>query len=209
MDYARDHKAVILFDAAYEAYITKEDIPRSIYEIEGARECAIEFKSYSKSAGFTGTRCAYTVVPKELVAYDKNGNEHDLNSLWNRRQSTKFNGVSYPVQKAAQATYTPQGREEIKENVAYYMANARIIRDGLEEMGLEVYGGINSPYIWVKTPKNMTSWEFFDLLLEEVQVVGTPGVGFGPSGEGYFRITAFNTLENTEEAMERMGRLEF
>ncbi|MDI9437334.1 MAG: LL-diaminopimelate aminotransferase [Euryarchaeota archaeon] len=209
VDYARDHKAVILFDAAYEAYITKEDIPRSIYEIEGARECAIEFKSYSKSAGFTGTRCAYTVVPKELVAYDKNGNEHDLNSLWNRRQSTKFNGVSYPVQKAAQATYTPQGREEIKENVAYYMANARIIRDGLEEMGLEVYGGINSPYIWVKTPKNMTSWEFFDLLLEEVQVVGTPGVGFGPSGEGYFRITAFNTLENTEEAMERMGRLEF
>jgi LL-diaminopimelate aminotransferase len=209
VDYARNHKAVILFDAAYEAYITKEDIPRSIYEIEGARECAIEFKSYSKSAGFTGTRCAYTVVPKELVAYDKNGNEHDLNSLWNRRQSTKFNGVSYPVQKAAQATYTPQGREEIKENVAYYMANARIIRDGLEEMGLEVYGGINSPYIWVKTPKNMTSWEFFDLLLEEVQVVGTPGVGFGPSGEGYFRITAFNTLENTEEAMERMGRLEF
>lgn len=209
VDYARDHKAVILFDAAYEAYITKEDIPRSIYEIEGARECAIEFKSYSKSAGFTGTRCAYTVVPKELVAYDKNGNEHDLNSLWNRRQSTKFNGVSYPVQKAAQATYTPQGREEIKENVACYMANARIIRDGLEEMGLEVYGGINSPYIWVKTPKNMTSWEFFDLLLEEVQVVGTPGVGFGPSGEGYFRITAFNTLENTEEAMERMGRLEF
>jgi LL-diaminopimelate aminotransferase len=209
VDYARENQAVILFDAAYEAYITQDDIPHSIYEIEGARECAIEFKSYSKNAGFTGTRCAYTVVPKELVAYDKNGKEHDLNSLWNRRQTTKFNGVSYPVQKAAQAIYTPEGQKEIKENIDYYMANARVIREGLEEIGLEVFGGVNSPYIWVKTPKGMSSWEFFDLLLNEVQVVGTPGVGFGPSGEGYFRITAFNTLENTKEAVSRIGRLEF
>jgi LL-diaminopimelate aminotransferase len=208
VDYARENKAVILFDAAYEAYITEDEIPHSIYEIEGARECAIEFKSYSKNAGFTGTRCAYTVVPKELVAYDAQGGEHDLNSLWNRRQTTKFNGVSYPVQRAAQAIYTPQGQKEIQANIAYYMNNARIIREGLKEIGLEVYGGVNSPYIWVKTP-NMTSWEFFDLLLNEVQVVGTPGVGFGPSGEGYFRITAFNTLENTKEAVERIGRLEF
>jgi LL-diaminopimelate aminotransferase len=209
VDYARENQTVILFDAAYEAYITQEDIPHSIYEIEGARECAIEFKSYSKNAGFTGTRCAYTVVPKELVAYDKNGKEHDLNSLWNRRQTTKFNGVSYPVQKAAQAIYTPEGQKEIKENIDYYMANARVIREGLEEIGLEVFGGVNSPYIWVKTPKGMSSWEFFDLLLNEVQVVGTPGVGFGPSGEGYFRITAFNTLENTKEAVARIGKLEF
>ena len=209
VDYARENQAVILFDAAYEAYITQEDIPRSIYEMEGARECAIEFKSYSKNAGFTGTRCAYTVVPQELVAYDKEGNVHDLNSLWNRRQTTKFNGVSYPIQKAAQAIYTPQGQKEIQANINYYMTNARIIREGLKAIGLEVYGGVNSPYIWIKTPAGMTSWEFFDLLLKEVQVVGTPGVGFGPSGEGYFRITAFNTLENTKEAVERIGRLEF
>lgn len=209
VDYARENQAVILFDAAYEAYITQEDIPRSIYEIEGAKECAIEFKSYSKNAGFTGTRCAYTVVPRELVAYDAQGGKHDLNSLWNRRQTTKFNGVSYPIQKAAQAIYTPQGQKEIQANINYYMTNAGIIREGLEEIGLEVYGGVNSPYIWIKTPAGMTSWEFFDLLLNEVQVVGTPGVGFGPSGEGYFRITAFNTLENTKEAVERIGRLEF
>ncbi len=209
VDYARENQAVILFDAAYEAYITQEDIPRSIYEIEGAKECAIEFKSYSKNAGFTGTRCAYTVVPRELVAYDAQGGKHDLNSLWNRRQTTKFNGVSYPIQKAAQAIYTPQGQKEIQANINYYMTNARIIREGLKEIGLEVYGGVNSPYIWIKTPAGMTSWEFFDLLLNEVQVVGTPGVGFGPSGEGYFRITAFNTLENTKEAVARIGRLEF
>lgn len=208
VDYARQNQAVILFDAAYEAYITQEDIPRSIYEIEGAKECAIEFRSFSKNAGFTGTRCAYTVVPRELVAYDAQGGKHDLNSLWNRRQTTKFNGVSYPIQKAAQAIYTPQGQKEIQANINYYMTNAGIIREGLKAIGLEVYGGVNSPYIWIKTP-GMTSWEFFDLLLNEVQVVGTPGVGFGPSGEGYFRITAFNTLENTREAVARIGRLEF
>lgn len=209
VEYARENQAIILFDAAYEAYITEDDIPHSIYEVEGARECAIEFKSYSKNAGFTGTRCAYTVVPRELVAYDDEGVEHDLNSLWNRRQTTKFNGVSYPVQRAAQAIYTPQGKKEIQENIDYYMANARIIRESLEEIGLTIFGGVNSPYIWVKTPSGLTSWEFFDLLLNEVKVVGTPGVGFGPSGEGYFRITAFNTLENTKEAVERIGRLEF
>jgi LL-diaminopimelate aminotransferase len=209
VNYARENKAVILFDAAYEAYITEEDIPHSIYEIEGARECAIEFKSYSKNAGFTGTRCAYTVVPKELVAYDADGGEYDLNSLWNRRQTTKFNGVSYPVQAAAQAIYTPEGQQEIQANIDYYMANAKIIRESLEKIGLTIFGGVNSPYIWVKTPSGMTSWEFFDLLLNEVQVVGTPGVGFGPSGEGYFRITAFNTLENTKEAMDRISNLTF
>jgi LL-diaminopimelate aminotransferase len=207
VDYARENQAVILFDAAYEAYITEEDIPRSIYEIEGAKECAIEFKSFSKNAGFTGTRCAYCIVPEDLYGYDQEGNKHSLNGLWFRRQSTKFNGVSYPIQKAANAIYTPEGQQEIQANINYYMANARIIRESLKDIGLTVFGGVNSPYIWVKTPKGMTSWEFFDLLLNEVQVVGTPGVGFGPSGEGYFRITAFNTLENTKEAMDRISKL--
>jgi len=208
VDYARENNSIILFDAAYEAYITQKDIPRSIYEIDGAKECAIEFKSFSKNAGFTGTRCAYCIVPEDLYGYDQQGNKHSLNQLWFRRQSTKFNGVSYPIQRAANAVYSPEGQKEIQSNIDYYMNNARIIREGLKEIGLEVYGGVNSPYIWIKTP-NMTSWEFFDLLLNEVQVVGTPGVGFGPSGEGYFRITAFNTLENTKEAVERIGRLEF
>lgn len=207
VNYARKNKAIILFDAAYESYITEDDIPHSIYEIEGAKEVAIEFRSFSKNAGFTGTRCAYTVVPKELMGYDEEGNAQAINPLWNRRQTTKFNGVSYPIQKAAAAVYTPEGQKEIAESIEYYMKNAAIIRESLLEIGLNVYGGINSPYIWVKTPEGMDSWGFFDLLLTEANVVGTPGVGFGPSGEGYFRITAFNTLENTKEAMERISKL--
>ena len=207
VEYARENNSIILFDAAYEAYVTEDNIPRSIYEIEGAKEVAIEFRSFSKNAGFTGTRCAFAVVPKEIMAYDSEGNQHDLNSLWNRRQTTKFNGVSYPVQRAAMAVYSPEGQKEIKENIAYYLNNAGIVRKSMENIGLKVYGGINSPYIWVKTPENMDSWAFFDLLLKEANVVGTPGVGFGPSGEGYFRLTAFNTLENTEEAMNRITKL--
>lgn len=209
VDYAKENKAVILFDAAYEVFITEDDVPHSIYEIEGAKEVAIEFKSFSKTAGFTGTRCAYTVVPKELVGYDSEGNEVEINPLWNRRQTTKFNGASYPVQRAAEATYSPEGQKQIKEVVDYYMQNAKVIRESLADIGLEVYGGISSPYIWVRTPNNMDSWDFFDLLLNEANVVGTPGSGFGPSGEGYLRLTAFNTLENTKEAMDRISKLEF
>ena len=205
--YARENNSIILFDAAYEAYVTEDNIPRSIYEIDGAKEVAIEFRSFSKNAGFTGTRCAFAVVPKEIKAFDLDGNAHDLNSLWNRRQTTKFNGVSYPVQRAAKAVYSPEGQKEIKESIAYYLYNASIVRKSMKDIGLNVYGGVNSPYIWVKTPENMDSWEFFDLLLKEANIVGTPGVGFGPSGEGYFRLTAFNTLENTIEAMNRISRL--
>lgn len=207
VNYARENKSIILFDAAYEAYVQEEGIPRSIYEIEGAKEVAIEFRSFSKNAGFTGTRCAYTVVPKELIGFDASGNPHSLNELWFRRLTTKFNGVSYPIQVAAKAIYSPEGQKEIKEIVSYYMKNAAIIKESMEKIGLKVYGGVNSPYIWIKTPNNMNSWEFFDLLLNEANIVGTPGVGFGPSGEGYFRITAFNTLENTKEAMERISKL--
>jgi LL-diaminopimelate aminotransferase len=168
---------------------------------------AIEFRSFSKNAGFTGTRCAYTVVPKELMGFDSEGNPHSINSLWYRRQTTKFNGVSYPIQAAASAVYTPTGQEEIRESVDYYMKNASLIRDSLEYLGLKIFGGVNSPYIWIKTPEGMDSWQFFDLLLDEAHIVGTPGVGFGPSGEGYLRLTAFNTLENTEKAMERISKL--
>lgn len=207
VDYAQDHKSVILYDAAYEAYIQENNIPHSIYEIEGAREVAIEFRSFSKNAGFTGTRCAYTIVPKELEGFDAHGNPHSINSLWNRRQTTKFNGVSYPVQVAAQAVYSPEGQQEIKESIKYYLNNASIIRNSLKNIGLRVYGGINSPYIWIKTPQNVDSWQFFDALLEKTHIVGTPGVGFGPSGEGYLRLTGFNTLKNTEQAMERISRL--
>ncbi len=209
VNYARENKSIILFDAAYEAYIQEDDIPHSIYEIDGAREVAIEFRSFSKNAGFTGTRCAYTVVPKELKAQDNEGNLHLVNPLWNRRQTTKFNGVSYPIQRAAEAVYTPEGQSQINEYIAYYMENARIIRESLEKIGLNVYGGINSPYIWIKTPEGMDSWDFFDLLLNKAHVVGTPGAGFGPSGEGYLRITAFNTMENTKKAMERISELSF
>ena len=209
VNYARENDAIILFDAAYEAYIREDNIPHSIYEIEGAKEVAIEFRSFSKNAGFTGTRCAYTVVPKELMGYGGEGNPQALNPLWNRRQTTKFNGVSYPIQAAAKAVYSPEGQKEIKESIDYYMQNAEIIRKSLTNIGLKIYGGVNSPYIWVKTPNGMDSWEFFDVLLDKAYVVGTPGVGFGPSGEGYFRLTAFNTLENTKEAMSRISKLSF
>ena len=208
VDYAKENKSIILFDAAYEAFINEDDVPHSIYEIEGAKEVAIEFRSLSKTAGFTGTRCAYTVVPKEVMGYTRNGEPQDLNSLWNRRQTTKFNGVCYPVQVAAAATFSKEGKKEVKENIEYYMRNANLIRESLSDLGLEVYGGVNSPYIWVKTPNDMDSWEFFDLLLNEANVVGTPGSGFGPSGEGYLRLTAFNTYENTKEAMDRISKLD-
>lgn len=199
VDYAKENKSIILFDSAYEAFITQKDIPHSIYEIEGAKEVAIEFRSFSKTAGFTGIRCAYTVVPKEIMIQ-----ETSLNTLWNRRQCTKFNGVPYITQRAAEAIYTEEGQKQIKENIAYYQENARIIREGLEKTGYTIYGGVNAPYIWLKVPKNMTSWEFFDKLLEEKNIVGTPGAGFGPSGEGYFRLTAFGSRENTIEAMKRI-----
>lgn len=199
VDYAKENGSVILFDSAYEAFITESDVPHSIYEIEGAREVAIEFRSFSKTAGFTGTRCAYTVIPKALKV-----DGVELNSLWNRRQCTKFNGVPYIIQKAAEAVYSEEGQKQIKENIAYYLENAAIIKSSLESAGLEVYGGTNSPYVWAKTPNGMKSWDFFDKLLEEAGVVTTPGSGFGPSGEGYIRFTAFSTKENTVKAMDKI-----
>lgn len=202
--YAKENDSIILFDSAYEAYITEEDVPRSIYEVEGAKEVAIEFRSFSKNAGFTGTRCAYTVVPKEVMGKTKDGQEVSLNRLWNRRQTTKFNGTPYITQRGAAAIYTEEGQKQIKEMVGYYMENARIIREGLAEAGLTFYGGVNAPYIWLKTPNNMDSWSFFDKLLNEAHIVGTPGAGFGPSGEGYFRLTAFGNKENTIKAVERI-----
>jgi LL-diaminopimelate aminotransferase len=204
VDYAKENKSILLYDSAYEAFIREEGVPRSIYEVEGAREVAVEFRSFSKTAGFTGTRCAYTVVPKEVMVYDSKGEAHSLNKLWLRRQTTKFNGVSYPVQAAAAAVYTEEGKKQVKETIDYYMENARIIREGLEKAGYKVYGGINAPYIWMKTPDNMGSWEFFDKLMKDANVVGTPGAGFGANGEGYFRLTAFGTRENTEKAIERI-----
>lgn len=202
VDYALENQSIILFDAAYEAYITQDNIPHSIYEIDGAKKCAIEFRSFSKNAGFTGTRCAFTIIPKELII-----DNISINSLWVRRQGSKFNGVSYVIQKAAEAVYCEQGQKETKALVKYYMDNAKIIRDGLLQAGFEVYGGINAPYIWLKTSNNMTSWEFFDYLLEKINVVGTPGSGFGPSGEGYFRLTAFGSKQNTLEALNRIKSL--
>lgn len=204
VDYARENQSIILFDAAYEAFIREEGVPHSIYEVEGAREVAVEFRSFSKTAGFTGTRCAYTVVPKEVKVYDSKGEAHSLNQLWLRRQTTKFNGVSYPVQAAAAAVYSEEGKKQIKETIDYYMENARIIREGLQEAGYKIFGGVNAPYIWLKTPDNMGSWEFFDKLMKEAHVVGTPGAGFGANGEGYFRLTAFGTRENTVKAIERI-----
>ena len=198
VDFANQNSAIILYDAAYEAYIT-EDLPHSIYEIAGAKTCAIEFRSFSKTAGFTGTRCAFTVIPKELIFGGVS-----LNKLWDRRQSTKMNGVSYIIQRGAEAVYSEDGAREVKENIAYYLNNAKIIANGLSDAGFEVYGGVNSPYIWMKTPNGLNSWEFFDLLLEKTGVVGTPGSGFGFSGEGYFRLTSFNTKENTEKAVARI-----
>ena len=202
VDYANRTGAVILYDAAYEAYIAEPSVPHSIFEIEGARTCAIEFRSFSKNAGFTGVRLGFTVIPKELV---RGGVM--LHSLWARRHGTKFNGAPYIVQKAGEAVYSPEGREQLKEQVAYYMRNAKVIYEGLKEIGCEVYGGVNAPYIWLLVPGGMTSWEFFDCLLNEAGVVGTPGSGFGPSGEGYFRLTAFGTYENTVEAVERMKNM--
>jgi LL-diaminopimelate aminotransferase len=204
--FAREAGAVILFDAAYEAYITDPAIPHSIYEIPGATEVAIEFRSYSKTAGFTGTRCAFTVVPKAVTARAASGEAVSLNALWNRRHTTKFNGVSYPVQRGAAAVYSPEGRRQTGEVIAFYLENAAIIRRGLAEAGFAVYGGVNAPYIWLRTPRGLTSWDFFDRLLAEANVVGTPGSGFGPSGEGYFRLSAFNARENVEEAVARIRR---
>lgn len=207
VDYARENQSIILYDAAYEAFIKEENIPHSIYEIEGAKEVAIEFKSYSKTAGFTGVRCAYVVIPKTLKGYTRAGEKISLNYLWNRRTCTKFNGVSYIVQRAAEATYSEKGKEQIKANIDYYLENASIIKESLEKVGFTLYGGVNSPYIWLKVPEGMTSWEFFDKLLEEANIVGTPGSGFGKYGEGYFRLTAFGTKENTIEAMRRIRNL--
>ncbi|MDE7298010.1 MAG: LL-diaminopimelate aminotransferase, partial [Lachnospiraceae bacterium] len=202
VDYANEKKAVIIFDAAYEAYISEPEIPHSIYECDGAKTCAIELRSFSKNAGFTGTRLAYTVVPKQLVL-----DGVMLNALWARRHGTKFNGAPYIIQRAGEAVYSEEGQQQIREMIGYYMNNARVIYDGLKSAGYTVSGGINSPYIWLRTPEGMTSWEFFDYLLERANVVGTPGSGFGPSGEGYFRLTAFGSSESTAEAIERIKRL--
>ncbi|MFV0290374.1 MAG: LL-diaminopimelate aminotransferase [Mangrovibacterium sp.] len=207
VNYARENKSIILFDAAYEAFITEEGVPRSIYEIPGADEVAIEFRSYSKTAGFTGTRCAFVVIPEAVKAYDKAGNAHSVKKLWLRRHTTKFNGVSYPVQCAAAAVYSADGQKEVKKVVDYYMENARIMRERLAACGYRVFGGVNAPYIWVKTKNGMSSWEFFDMLLHEANIVGTPGSGFGPAGEGYFRFSAFASREKTIEAMERIEAL--
>lgn len=205
VDYARKSGAVILFDAAYEAFITDPKIPHSIYEIPGADEVAIELRSFSKTAGFTGTRCAFLVIPEKVTGKDGSGKDVSLNGLWNRRHTTKFNGVSYPVQRGAAACYSPEGRAQLREQIAYYMENARLIREGLSKLGLAVYGGVHAPYIWLKTPKGLGSWEFFDKLLQETQVVGTPGAGFGPSGEGYFRLSAFGYREKIVEALRRIA----
>ena len=202
VDYANANGSIILYDSAYEAFITREDVPHSIFEIEGARTCAIEFRSFSKTAGFTGNRCAYTVVPMEL---ERGGAK--LNSLWNRRQTTKFNGVPYIVQRGAEAVYTPEGRAQILENIAYYQRNAQVIREGLTSAGLACFGGVDAPYIWLKTPDGMGSWDFFDLVLDRANVATTPGAGFGPSGEGYIRLTAFGGAEDTVQAVDRIREM--
>ena len=204
VDWALENNSLILFDSAYEAYIQDENVPKSIYEIENAERCAIEFRSFSKNAGFTGLRCSFTVVPMSLKTKLANGTEININKLWNRRQSTKFNGTPYIVQRAAEAIYTTEGQREVKEMVAYYMNNANIIRQGLINKGWRVFGGENSPYVWMKCPNGLDSWEFFDHLLNKCHIVGTPGVGFGSKGQGYFRLTAFNSLEKTVEAVERI-----
>lgn len=207
VDYALKNNAVILFDSAYEAFISDPELPRSIFAIEGAKKCAIEFCSLSKTAGFTGTRCGYTVVPKELVFTVSNGQEMSVNAMWNRRQSTKFNGTSYIVQKGAAAVFTKEGMAQCKENLAYYQENARIIADCLKKKGIRFFGGVHSPYIWFECPNHMESWEFFDYLLNNAQVVGTPGAGFGENGKKYFRLTSFGNRENTIEAMKRFEQL--
>ena len=202
VDYANKVGALIIYDAAYEAYISEDDVPHTIYECEGARNCAIELRSFSKNAGFTGVRLGFTVIPKDIKCGDVM-----LHSLWARRHGTKYNGAPYIVQRAGEAVYSAEGKAELKEQVAYYMKNARTIKDGLAAAGYTVFGGVNAPYIWLKTPDNMSSWDFFDYLLENVNVVGTPGSGFGPSGEGYFRLTAFGSYENTVEALERIKKM--
>jgi LL-diaminopimelate aminotransferase len=202
--YAKANGSIILFDAAYESFITDASIPHSIYEIEGARDCAIEFRSFSKNAGFTGTRCALTVVPKNLTGKAKDGSDVEIWPLWNRRQSTKFNGVSYIVQRAAEAVYSEAGKQQTQALVSFYLENARIVREQLMAAGIQVYGGVNAPYVWVKTPEGLTSWDFFDKLLNTCNIVGTPGSGFGSAGEGYFRISAFNSRDNVNEAMKRI-----
>lgn len=207
VDWAKENGAIIIYDAAYRAYVTTPRIPLSIYEVPGAREVAIECNSFSKTAGFTGTRCAYTVIPHEVCGMDEKGQKVELNALWKRRMATKFNGVSYPIQRGAAAVYTEAGQKQIKEVIAAYMENARIIREGLTAAGLTVYGGKDAPYIWLKVPDGMSSWAFFDKLLDECHIVGTPGSGFGPSGEGYFRLTAFNTLDKTQQAMARISHM--
>lgn len=204
VDYARATGAIILFDAAYEAFITQPGIPHSIYEIEGAREVAVEFRSFSKTAGFTGVRCAYTIVPKELKGLNSKGEPVAVNPMWNRRHTTKFNGVSYVTQRAAEAVFTPEGSAQVKERIAYYLENARILREALKAQGYTTYGGVNAPYIWIRTPSGMDSWGFFDFLLSTVNIVGTPGSGFGASGEGYFRLTGFGSRENTLRAVDRI-----
>lgn len=204
VDYAHQHEAVILFDAAYEAFITEDDVPHSIYELDGAKEVAIEFRSFSKTAGFTGTRCAYTVVPKALLVSSSNGVKVMLNKLWNRRHSTKFNGTSYVVQRAAEATYSPEGKKQVKALIDFYTENAHIIREGLQKAGYTFFGGVNAPYVWAKAPEGMNSWDYFDYLLKEKNIVCTPGAGFGLSGEGYVRFSAFGSREATIEAMRRL-----
>lgn len=206
VNYAIENEAIIMFDAAYEAYIQHPDVPHSIYEIRGAKKVAIEFRSFSKTAGFTGVRCGYTVVPKELLAYTLDGEKIGLNHLWNRHQCTKYNGTSYITQRGAEASYLPEGQRQIRENVAYYMNNARIMKEELQACGLHVYGGEDAPYLWMKTPHRLSSWKFFDNMLYEIGVVCTPGVGFGPSGEGFVRLTSFGDRDDTLEAMERIKK---
>ncbi len=206
VEYAKANKVILLFDAAYESFITEENVPHSIYEIEGAKEVAIEFRSFSKTAGFTGTRCGYTVVPKQLMGYTKSGEPVALNKLWNRRQCTKFNGTSYIVQRAAEATYSPEGKLQVQALINFYTENAKIIREGLLKAGYTIFGGVNAPYVWAKAPVGMGSWEYFDYLLKEKNIVTTPGAGFGASGEGYVRFSAFGSRENTIEAMKRLEK---
>ncbi|MDE5806436.1 MAG: aminotransferase class I/II-fold pyridoxal phosphate-dependent enzyme, partial [Paramuribaculum sp.] len=207
VDYALQHKSLILFDSAYEAYISDPDVPHSIYELPGARQCAIEFRSFSKTAGFTGMRLGYTVVPFDLKGVSSDGRTTDLHHLWLRRQTTKFNGASFVVQHAALALYTPQGRAQIRQTIDHYMANAKTLREGLTAAGLQIYGGENAPYVWVRAPQGLSSWQFFQLLLERCNIVVTPGSGFGPAGEGYVRLTAFSTAEATIEAVKRIQTL--
>ena len=207
VDYALEHQSLILYDAAYEAYIQNDDIPHSIYELEGARQCAIELRSFSKTAGFTGVRCGYTIIPQELTATTSCGEKIKLNALWNRRQCTKFNGTSYITQRGAEAIYTSEGKQQVRKTIDYYMANARMMRTALQQIGYDVTGGENAPYLWVKTPDNLSSWQFFDHLLNQAQVIVTPGVGFGPSGEGYVRLTAFGKQEDCSTAIQRIKKL--